>query len=129
MGEERRLQSRTRRRFLQAAAGTVGVTLGLLAARTASTPSGEAAPPPVDGRVNTLERMRADLQRALQKPVEQRRWVMVIDARKCIGCNACTVACKAENATPPGVNYRVVPEVEAGEYPNVTRFFMPTQCM
>jgi molybdopterin-containing oxidoreductase family iron-sulfur binding subunit len=79
--------------------------------------------------MSSLERMRLDLRRALQKPMARRRWVMVIDTRKCIGCNACTVACQAENATPPGVNYRLVPEVEAGEYPDVTRFFMPTQCM
>lgn len=30
------------------------------------------------------------------------RYGMVIDTTKCIGCEACTVACKAENDTPDG---------------------------
>lgn len=84
-------------------------------------------PPPVDQ--NILLRMQQDLQRALKKPMEQRRWVMVIDLRKCIGCSACTVACKSENKLPPGVVYRPVIEHEIGEYPNVSRQFIPRPCM
>jgi Fe-S-cluster-containing dehydrogenase component len=78
---------------------------------------------------NILLRMQHDLQRALQKPAEQRRWVMVIDLRKCIGCSACTVACKAENKLPPGVVYRPVIEQEIGTYPYVVRRFVPRPCM
>jgi molybdopterin-containing oxidoreductase family iron-sulfur binding subunit len=73
--------------------------------------------------------MMQDLRRALKKPVEQRRWTMVIDLRKCIGCSACTVACIAENRLPPGVVYRPVVEEEVGTYPNVTRRFLPRPCM
>ena len=73
-------------------------------------------------------RMQEDLKRALKKPVGKRSWVMVIDADRCIACHACTVSCKAENALPPGVSYRVVREAETGEFPNVKRFFMPTNC-
>src|SRR3990172_9202490 len=70
-----------------------------------------------------------DLRRALKKPVEQRRWVMVINTKRCTGCYACVVACMAENGSPPGVAYRRVGEVESGEYPQVARTFMPTNCM
>ncbi|MBI2911136.1 MAG: 4Fe-4S dicluster domain-containing protein [Chloroflexi bacterium] len=73
--------------------------------------------------------MQQDLQRALKKPIEQRRWVMVIDLRKCIGCSACTVACKAENKLPPGVVYRPVIEEELGQFPHVSRRFIPRPCM
>jgi len=72
-----------------------------------------------------LIRMMRDLRRALQKPIEQRRWVMVIDLRKCVGCKACTVACIVENKLPPGVVYRPVIEEEIGEFPHVTRRFPP----
>lgn len=73
-------------------------------------------------------RMQRELYRALAKPVEQRKWAMVIDTRRCIGCDACTVACTAENGLPPGVSYRTVPKVESGEFPNVQAYFMPTNC-
>jgi len=79
--------------------------------------------------VDVLTRMREDLKRALGKPVDQRRWVMVIDLRKCVGCHACTIACVAENKLPPGVVYRPVLEEEIGSYPNVSRRFLPKPCM
>ncbi len=73
--------------------------------------------------------MMNDLQRALAKPIEQRKWTMLIDIEKCVGCNACVVACIAENNLPPGVSYRKVFDAEQGNYPDVKRFFMPTNCM
>lgn len=76
-----------------------------------------------------LEQMREDVVRALAKPPQQRRWAMIVDIRKCVGCHACTVACKAENKTPPGMEYRWVAETETGLYPDVKRYFMPTLCM
>jgi molybdopterin-containing oxidoreductase family iron-sulfur binding subunit len=59
----------------------------------------------------------------------EKRWGMVIDRARCVGCRACMVACKAENHTPPGVAYNVVLEEEGGQYPHVSRRFTSRPCM
>lgn len=56
------------------------------------------------------------------------RWGMVIDLERCIGCNACTLACKSENGTPKGVLWARVLETEIGKYPNARREFLPVLC-
>ena len=40
---------------------------------------------------NELLRMQEDLLRALKKPLKERKWSMVLDLRRCIGCSACTI--------------------------------------
>ncbi len=57
------------------------------------------------------------------------RWAMAVDLRRCIGCQTCTTACRQANATPPGVQWRQVLDMEAGEYPDVRRAFVPVGCM
>ncbi len=57
------------------------------------------------------------------------RYVMVIDLRRCVGCNACTVACKQEHATPPGIHWSKVLQYETGSYPKVRLRFLPMLCM
>ena len=88
-----------------------------------------SAVPGVGPNSDVLIRMQDELLRALEKRPDERRWVMVIDLRKCIGCSACTIACVAENKLPPGVVYRPVMDQEIGTYPNVTRKFLPRPCM
>jgi len=51
-----------------------------------------------------------------------------IDLRKCIGCHACTIACKAEHQIPIGVNRCWVKTVEQGTFPRTQRFFLPVLC-
>ncbi len=132
----------TRRKFLSALMGTAGTVTALaavdefalrpdtaIAAYEAQIAAASAVASADPGRLDVLERMRAELLRALQKPAADRRWVMVIDLRKCVGCHACTVACVAENKLPPGVVYRPVFDEEFGTYPNVGRRFMPRPCM
>lgn len=84
---------------------------------------------PVNDESDYLIRMQDDLKRAMKKPMEERKWNMVIDTTKCVGCHACTVACNAENKLPPGVVYRPVVEEEIGEYPNVQLRYFPRPCM
>lgn len=52
---------------------------------------------------------------------------MVIDTRTCVGCRSCVVACKAENKTPPGVNYTVVVE-QPNEAADGKPLFMTKPC-
>ena len=52
----------------------------------------------------------------------------VIDNRKCIGCHACTTACKSEHEVPVGVNRTWVKQVEKGEFPNTRRLFSVMRC-
>lgn len=56
------------------------------------------------------------------------RFGMVIDLNSCVGCQTCTIACKHENDTPPGVQWRRVIDVELGQYPDVERLFLVTGC-
>lgn len=52
----------------------------------------------------------------------------IIDNRKCIGCHACTVACKAEHDVPLGVNRTWVKYIEKGEFPDTRRLFSVMRC-
>lgn len=125
-----------RRKFLQnslLAAGGLSVFAAFHAGRAQAVSAEEKAAPLrnpqafADG--NHLERMRVELLQALKKPVAERKWVMVIDQQKCVGCSACTVSCNSENNLPPGVVYRPVPKVQVGKFPNVSWVFTPRPCM
>jgi Fe-S-cluster-containing dehydrogenase component/formate-dependent nitrite reductase membrane component NrfD len=52
----------------------------------------------------------------------------LIDQDTCIGCHACTVACKAEHEVPLGVNRTWVKYIETGTFPNATRQFSVMRC-
>jgi len=52
----------------------------------------------------------------------------VIDNSSCIGCHACSTACKSEHQVPLGVNRTWVKYTEAGRFPDVRRSFQVTRC-
>ena len=56
------------------------------------------------------------------------RYGFVIDQRRCIGCHACTVACKEENQVPLGVNRTWVKYIEKGTFPDTRRYFSVMRC-
>lgn len=58
----------------------------------------------------------------------EKNYGFVIDNRKCIGCHACSVACKSENEVPLGVSRTWVKYVETGVYPHARRHFQVTRC-
>lgn len=57
-----------------------------------------------------------------------KRYGMVVDLNRCVGCQTCTIACKHANDTPPGVQWRRVLDVEVGSFPSVSRVFLVTGC-
>ena len=56
------------------------------------------------------------------------RYGFVIDQRRCIGCHACTVACKEENRVPLGAFRTWVKYIERGVFPNTRRYFSVLRC-
>lgn len=56
------------------------------------------------------------------------RYGFVIDQNRCIGCHACTVACKEEHQVPVGVFRTWVKYVEKGQYPHTSRHFGVMRC-
>ncbi len=56
------------------------------------------------------------------------KYGFVIDNRKCIGCHACTTACKSEHQVPVGVNRTWVKQVEKGAFPLTKRLFSVMRC-
>jgi Fe-S-cluster-containing dehydrogenase component/formate-dependent nitrite reductase membrane component NrfD len=72
-----------------------------------------------------------DLHHPRQLPAPARptpRWVKVLDQTRCIGCHACTTACKSENQVPLGVSRTYVKAVDVGRFPQVRRAFQVTRC-
>ena len=59
---------------------------------------------------------------------QQPRWGKVIDQTRCIGCHACTTACKSENLVPLSVTRTYVKHVDVGTYPQTRRAHQVTRC-
>jgi Fe-S-cluster-containing dehydrogenase component len=56
------------------------------------------------------------------------RFGFILDQTRCIGCHACTVACKSENNVPLGVFRTWVKYIEKGTFPDVRRHFSVLRC-
>ena len=56
------------------------------------------------------------------------QWAKVIDHTRCIGCHACTTACKSENLVPLSVTRTYVKHVDIGVFPQARRAHQVTRC-
>ncbi len=56
------------------------------------------------------------------------RYAMAVDTRRCVGCNACVLACKEENDLPEG-GFRCWVRVEThGRFPNLSQTIQSRRC-
>ena len=56
------------------------------------------------------------------------QWSVAVDLKRCTGCQSCTISCKLENGTPPGVFWTRVLEKEEGTFPFAYKIFIPQRC-
>ncbi len=56
------------------------------------------------------------------------RYAMVVDTRRCVGCNACVLACKSENDVPEGYCRDWIVEEVRGSFPNLTAEIRSERC-
>ena len=56
------------------------------------------------------------------------RYGMLIDTRRCVGCHACSISCRAENNVPENHHRSWVEYTEKGTFPDATLHFLPRLC-
>jgi len=57
-----------------------------------------------------------------------KRYAMAVDTRRCVGCSACVIACKEENALPLATFRSWVETETRGTYPNLTMEIRGERC-
>lgn len=107
-------ENQDRRTFLRAAGGT------LAALPIVAKPAVADESPPFQPEEKWRERMTP--------PDDGKRYGWFVDSRRCFGCHACEVSCKAENDVPLGNYIRQTIYQDVGEYPQVSRLFLPIAC-
>ncbi len=58
----------------------------------------------------------------------KKKYAMIIDLKKCVGCGGCDLACKTENNTPDDINWASHTNETTGTFPNVQYLHIPTLC-
>jgi Fe-S-cluster-containing dehydrogenase component len=56
------------------------------------------------------------------------RYAMTMDTRRCVGCNACVIGCKTENAVPDGCFRDWIAEEVHGTFPDLSMQIRSERC-
>jgi tetrathionate reductase subunit B len=56
------------------------------------------------------------------------RWVFVMEAERCIDCEACMISCSVENQAPLGKHRNWIDKIEKGTFPVLSTTFLPENC-
>jgi Fe-S-cluster-containing dehydrogenase component len=57
-----------------------------------------------------------------------KRYAMAVDTRRCVGCNACVIACKTENALPEGGFRAWIVQEVTGKFPDLAMEIRSERC-
>jgi tetrathionate reductase subunit B len=58
----------------------------------------------------------------------RKRWAMIVDLRRCVGCQSCTVSCAVENRTPEGAFRTIASDYELVRGGRSRRAVVPRLC-
>lgn len=126
------LKPTPRRGFLQTLAGVgsgaVAAAVGWKVLQSQRAEAASIPPPLAESSGSVVLRMQQDLEVTLAGG-KTPSWLMVVDTRKCIGCDACAVACRAENPTGPAGNFRRVIKKDLPIGPRPWAIYKPANCL
>jgi len=120
-----------RRQFFKATASAgAAAAAGAMGVRMIESSQAEAAVPPVntDSPGDLIARMQAELEQVVASG-RRPGWLMVVDTRKCIGCNACTAACRVEVPAGPAGALRRVIQIRLTLTDRPISIFKPFNCL
>ena len=103
----------------------LGKNLGAAALGAAAISS---VPTQEEKQENELFQPESYWQDRMQAPDDGKKFGWFVDTRRCFGCHACEVSCKAENDVPLGNYIRQTFYQDDGTYPKVARLFLPMSC-
>jgi molybdopterin-containing oxidoreductase family iron-sulfur binding subunit len=69
-----------------------------------------------------------------EETIMEKRYGMIIDLKRCIGCHTCSIACKAEHNIPKGSYLKVhtvgggAMDTPKGTYPDLKMHYLPKGC-
>ena len=115
--EQKAARQQNRREFIQNNTGLAA--MGIAAA---------ASPVQESSQDNELFQPEEYWQDRMKQPDEDKKLGWFVDTRRCFGCHACEVSCKAENDVPLGNYIRQTFYQDDGSYPKVARLFLPMSC-